>query len=501
VLPIFILLRRLSLTVLLLLAATSHAATTKSLSLTSCFIDGLALEVQCGNLSVPENWQQPNAKQLTLNFAVIPAIAAIAEPDPLFILVGGPGQAGVELAPMLSQVFGQVRQKRQLVVIDQRGTGKSSPLSCDDETIDPEISDSETIEPETSDTDVYSQVMSETAVADVLLCASNYDVDLAQYNTNNAVRDFDAVRQALGFQQINLYGISYGSRAALVYMREKPQVLRSVILDAVVPTQAVIGPVGVQATRAFDLLVTQCQALAACNASYPELAATYRQIKQALTAKPLETEILHPMTAQPTVLKVDVVKFISVIHGLLYNSATTEQLPFIISEFAKANYQPFIGAMSQGQNTSASIYSGLNFNILCNEDFVRVTEQQLVLERANKFAGDALFSSVAQVCQGWPKFSAPSNFSTPVLSDIPTLLLSGELDPITPPAWGELAAKGLSNAKHYVAKQASHGLITQTCAATMISQFLKQTSFDDINADCLDQMPQRKFWLNINGNR
>ena len=131
----------------------------------------------------------------------------------------------------------------------------------------------------------------------------------------------------------------------------------------------------------------------------------------------------------------------------------------------------------------------------------RVTEQQLALERNNSFTGDKLFRSVREVCQAWPKFSPPSNFAAPVRSAIPTLLLSGELDPITPPAWGQLAANGLSNAKHYVAKQAGHGLITQTCAATMISQFLQHSSFTDIDAACLNQQPQVKYWLNINGNR
>ena len=477
-------LRHTSLVLLGLLSLASSAAQAQSLSLTPCFIDELALEVKCGSLSVPENWQQADSRKISLNFVVIPAIAANAEPDPLFVLVGGPGQAGVELAPMLSRAFHRVRQSRELVIIDQRGTGKSSPLSCDDD-----------------NGDVYADIASENVVAQVLDCANNFTVDLAQYHTNNAVLDFDAVRQALGYQQINLYGISYGSRAALVYMRERPQVLRSVILDAVVPTQAVVGPVGVQAARAFDLLLSQCAALTDCQKAYPDLAADFQKIKQMLAAEPLTTQVFHPVTAQPTLLKVDELKFISVIHSQLYNRATTEQLPFILSQFAQGNYRPFVGALSQTEQTGAGIYTGLNFNILCNEDMPRVTEQQLAQERNNSFTGDKLFRSVREVCQAWPKFSPPSNFAAPVRSAIPTLLLSGELDPITPPAWGQLAANGLSNAKHYVAKQAGHGLITQTCAATMISQFLQHSSFTDIDAACLNQQPQVKYWLNINGNR
>lgn len=468
---------------LLALSMTSYATDLKPLALSSCFLEGLAQSVKCGTLEVPENWQNPTDATVSLNIAVIPSVASTPKQDPLFLLMGGPGQAAVELAPMLSRVFRQVRESRELVIIDQRGTGKSSPLSCEDES-----------------GDIYGDVFSDFLASDITACIDGYDVDLSQYNTNNAVLDFEAVREALGYQQINLYGISYGSRAALVYMRERPAALRSVILDGVVPTQVVVGPVGTEAARAFDILIEQCAGRPNCQAKFPDLLADYNKIKRELTAKTLVTQVSHPVTDLPITLRVDIKKFIELLRSQMYSIGSRELIPFIISEFANKNYKPFVGLMSQTENTKGKMYVGLTYNILCSEDLPRVTNDQLAAERANSFSGNHSLEGFTTICQHWPKFSPPGNFGEPVRSDIPTLLLSGRLDPVTPPSWGELAAKGLSNSRHYVAKMAGHGLVTQSCAAGMVSEFIAQLSFADIDASCLDEMPQLGFLLNNNGN-
>ena len=468
---------------LLLLSTLSHAKSPLPLELSPCFIDGLAQQVQCGKLAVPENWDQPDGATLNLNVAVIPAIAATPKKDPLFLLMGGPGQAAVELAPMLAKVFGKARQSRELVLIDQRGTGQSNPLLCEDE-----------------DSDTYGDVYSDFSIQDLKACLDNYPSGLAHYNTNNAVLDFEAVRQALGYQQINLYGISYGSRAALVYMREKPAALRSVILDGVVPTQVVVGPMGSEASRAFDILVKQCSERANCQQQYPNLHRDYQNIKQQLATKTLVTQVSHPVTDLPITLRVDSKKFIELLRSQMYSNVTRTLIPYIITEFAKANYKPFIGMMSQNEDSKSNMYIGLTFNILCNEDIPRITPQLLKQELANTFSGRHSLETFTDICQSWPKFTPPSNFGDAVNSSIPTMLLSGRLDPVTPPAWGDIAAKGLSNSKHYVAKKAGHGLVTQTCAADMVNDFIENVSFDDVDASCLEQVPARGFLLNNNGN-
>lgn len=454
-----------------------------TLKLESCFVEGVKTQLQCGKYAVPENWQQPTDTEVSLNVIVVKSISQSPQPDPLFLLMGGPGQAASELVPGLIKIFNSVHQERDLVFIDQRGTGLSSPLVCDEE-----------------DGDIYEVLSSDFDVADIKKCLSQFNVDLSQYNTNNAILDFDAVRVALGYDKINLYGISYGSRAAMVYMREKPQALRSVILDGVVPPQVIVGPMGIEAERAFDILVKQCSEHNDCQKQFPNFASNYQMIRLQLEKAPIKTIVDHPVTDKPIPLSIDSKKFINTLRSMLYSVGRRELVPFVVNEFAKGNYKPFIGLMSQSEDSTGAMYVGLTFNILCNEDIPRASKALLDKDAANTFSGSHTFEVFSSICEHWPTFDAPANFGDEVKSDIPTMLLSGDLDPVTPPAWGNIAAKGLSNQKHYIAKHAGHGLITQTCAASMIGSFIENLSFDDVDDSCLDKQPLPGFLLNNNAN-
>lgn len=463
-------------------AVAAQGATT-TLKLDSCFVAGVTKQLQCGTLAVPENWQAPSDKTLDLNVIVANAVSQSPKSDPLFLLMGGPGQASSELVAGLLKIFRSVREDRDLVFIDQRGTGKSSALVCDEE-----------------DGDIYEVLSSDFNVDDVKKCIASFDVDLSQYNTNNAILDFDAVREALGYQQINLYGISYGSRAAMVYMREKPAALRSVILDGVVPPQVVVGPMGIEAERAFDIMIEQCSQSEACAKQFPNFLGDYQKIRAQLEQAPIKTMIDHPVTDKSIALNIDSKKFINQIRNMFYSVGMRELVPYVVSEFSKGNYKPFVGMMSQSEDSTGGMYVGLTFNILCNEDIPRASRDLLAKDSANRFSGAHTFEVFSSICEHWPTFDAPENFGDKVTSDIPTMLLSGELDPVTPPAWGSLAAEGLSNSKHYIAKNAGHGLITQSCAANMISEYLENLNFDDVNSACLDKQPLPGFLLNNNSN-
>jgi len=455
----------------------------QSLALESCFVEGVKNQLQCGKLSVPENWAQPTDKKLDVNVIVVKSISNTAKPDPLFLLMGGPGQAASELVGGLINIFHDVHQERDLVFIDQRGTGLSNPLVCDEET-----------------GDLYKDISSDFDVTDIKKCLTDFNVDLSQYNTNSAILDFDAVRVALGYDKINLYGISYGSRAAMVYMREKPESLRSVILDGVVPPQVVVGPMGIEAARAFDILIEQCKLNEDCQNQYPNLVSDYHKVRDQLEVGPIRTTIDHPVSDKKVALNIDSKKFINTLRNQLYSVGRRELLPFIISEFAKGNYKPFVGLMSQNEDSKSSMYVGLTFNILCSEDIPRASDALLAKDSANTFSGRHTFEVFSDICKHWPTFTPPANFSDQVNSSIPTMLLSGELDPVTPPSWGELAAKGLSNSKHYVAKNAGHGLVTQTCAGSMIGDFVGSLDFKDVDSSCLDKQPLPNFLLNNNSN-
>jgi pimeloyl-ACP methyl ester carboxylesterase len=458
-------------------------AVTPSLTLAGCFVEGVNNQLQCGKLSVPENWAQPTDINIDLNVIVVKAISNTPKPDPLFLLMGGPGQAASELVSGLIKIFHDVHQDRDLVFVDQRGTGLSSPLLCDEE-----------------EGDIYKDVNSDFDVNDIKKCLADFNVDLSQYNTNSAILDFDAVRVALGYDKINLYGISYGSRAAMVYMRDKPEALRSVILDGVVPPQVVVGPMGIEAARAFDILIEQCKTHQDCQKQYPNLVSDYQNIRAQLEIAPIRTTIDHPVSDKKIALNIDSKKFINTLRNQLYSVGRRELLPYIINEFAQGNYKPFVGLMSQNEDSSGSMYVGLTFNILCNEDIPRASKDLLAKDSANTFSGRHTFEVFSDICKHWPTFTAPANFGEQVNSTIPTMLLSGELDPVTPPAWAEIAAKGLTNSKHYIAKNAGHGLVTQTCAGSMIGEFVDSLNLEEVDSSCLDKQPLPGFLLNNNSN-
>ncbi|HCM46930.1 MAG TPA: alpha/beta hydrolase, partial [Colwellia sp.] len=188
------------LTLSLWLMTTMSLANDNKLTLENCHLGEIRSQVKCGKLKVLENYQKPEGEKISINFAVLPAIDDSEYKTPLMFLAGGPGQAATELAMLLNRAFREVRKTRDIILVDQRGTGKSHPLSCD-------------LEEEGS---VYNMLTKDFKASDVNECVSQFEGDLSQYNSENAIRDFDAVREALGHAKINIYGGSYGTRAGLV---------------------------------------------------------------------------------------------------------------------------------------------------------------------------------------------------------------------------------------------------------------------------------------------
>jgi pimeloyl-ACP methyl ester carboxylesterase len=221
-------------------------------TLENCHVDGVKAQVKCGQLQVPENYSKGDSKKISINFVVLPAIDNSDNKTPLMFLAGGPGQAAAELSASLRRVFNEVRKTRDLILVDQRGTGQSSPLQCED----------------AIEQNVYSITPEELSEQDIKKCFASFDVDLSQYNSENAIRDFDAIRVKLGHKKINIYGGSYGTRAGLIYMRMFPESLRSVVLDSVGPIEVPIGLFGQSSARSFNLLLENCQKELSCQKAY-----------------------------------------------------------------------------------------------------------------------------------------------------------------------------------------------------------------------------------------
>lgn len=466
-----------------LLSISSHVfATNDKLTLEDCHLDGIKQQVQCGKLQVPENYAKPEGNEITVNFAVIPAIDKTQNKEPLMFLAGGPGQAAVELAAMIRQGFTEVRKTRDIILVDQRGTGKSHPLQCENGLeMDPYV-----LAPEAFGTEEIKE------------CLDALEGDLSQFNSENAIRDFDAVRAALGHEKINIYGGSYGTRAGLVYMKLFPESLRSVILDSVGPIEVPIGTFGQSAARSFNKLIENCQAEEACHKAYPNLRQEFDEIVKRLKESPIDINVAHPRLGTNTPLKITLGKFIATLRMQLYSVSGRSLVPLVIHQAYQQNYMPFAGLIAASEG-GMGMYIGLTMNIVCNEDIPRVTPEMIAADANNNFGGADSHSMWLKACPIWPQYRPEANFYEPVTANIPTLILSGDLDPVTPPSNGDYPDKTLPNSKHIIAKNTAHIVAKGTCALDIINEFLEGLDPNALDESCLEKLPNESFMTGLNG--
>jgi len=471
---------------LVTLSWLSHAEATPtnedSFSLEDCHVENIKQQVQCGKLIVPENYNKPGDDTITLNFAVLPAIDKSQNKEPLMFLAGGPGQAAVSIAGGLYKAFNEIRKTRDLILVDQRGTGESHPLQCED----------------AIEQDVYSAVPEDFSAQDVKDCLAQLSGDLSQYNSENAIRDFDAVRAALGHEKIAIYGGSYGTRAGLVYMRMFPESLSSVILDSVGPIEVPIGLFGKSSARSFAMLIENCKTETSCNEAYPDLENEFSQVLNKLALKPVSMNIPHPRLGTDTTLNISKNKFLSTIFMQLYGIEGRSLVPLVIHQASLGNFAPFAG-LTAATEGGMGMSVGLTFNIVCNEDMPKVTEAMFKADAQNKFNGNVSHLAWQEACPLWPQYRPNEDFYRPVTVNIPTLIISGDLDPVTPPSNGEHTAKTLPNSKHIVMKNSGHTPGVSGCAIGVINEFLNEKNPHELDESCFEDIPAESFMTGLNG--
>lgn len=470
----------------LLIAITHSSWAEKSiqqpLTLKSCYIEGIRQQVQCGTLVTPENYAKPDGVKIDINFVVLPAIDNSKETHPLMFLAGGPGQAATELASHIFRGFNEIRKTRDLILIDQRGTGQSHPLQCEDSLkLDP-----------------YISIPEDFSLIDIEQCLAQLTGDLSQYNSENAIRDFEAVRVALGHQQVHIYGGSYGTRAGLVYMRMFPNSLKSVVLDSVGPIEVPIGLFGKSAEQSFIKLIEHCQNEISCATQYPALGNEFAAITKRLSQAPMTVEIDHPRLGTNTAFIISKDKFISNIQMQLYSMETRSLVPLLIHQAYLGNYKPLAGVIAQSDG-GMGIYIALHFNIVCNEDYPRISARMKADDADNNFAKGMSLTMIGKVCAVWPSYQPSDDFYQTVSADIPTLIMSGELDPVTPASNGEKSDAHLPNSHHIIAKNNAHIVASTACGIKIVNQFLEQQTPKELDESCLEEIPDESFMVGLNG--
>ena len=454
----------------------------RSLELSECRLPRLAQAAQCGTLEVAENRAAPGGRKIKVFVGVLPANTLSPKPDPLFILAGGPGQAASQLAPFAAQL-NAIRRERDIVLVDQRGTGRSAPLDCAAERPDRH---------EAIETDPLPKAKA---------CAAELaerGTDVAQYTTAAWVADLDAIRAALGYPRINLWGGSYGTRVALEYLRRHPDRVRSMILDGVAPPAMKIS-LDVWRTRnaAFDAVVAACKKSPSCLVSHPDPAATLAAIEKNLSPNGRTATVADPQTGEPITVPVTYDLVIGALQGLTYVPELGSLIPELLDRARDGDYAPLVAASLMMTGDLAEQMSvALHFSVTCAEDVTRIG----AAERAETLAhvrAKGLAEKVLAVCDFWPRGERPADSATPVQSDRPVLLLSGALDPVTPPDYAAEVAKTLPNSKHIIAAGLGHIVSAQGCAPRLLAAFVDRAGFDTLPANCIERLEKTArppFW-------
>jgi len=457
--------------------------------LVPCYAKDLPDRLLCGTVQQPLNIKavkDAENQTISIHFAIIPAIKPLYPTEAVLAFAGGPGQSAFDAAAVFAQALRYARENRDILLVDQRGTGKSGLLQCDSMDLVSQFAFDE------STADIVA-----LAKTDTLACKEKLQVDLSHYTTVAAASDFEAVRQALGYQKLHLYGGSYGTRMAQEYMRQYPAAVVTATLDGVVPFNQSLGALGAASDASVAALYAYCEASETCHQQFPRARQQLQQLIQQLDAAPVSTRVRHPRTFALIDLTLTRAKLQQAIRFALYSNNSRALLPYTIEQALAGDYSPLVGLMLS-QDIVQQLSVGVNFAVVCAEDVPFWTAESRA-EFAKSYLGRTWMQSAEASCAVWQTPAVDVAYTQPLQTATPVLLLSGGLDPVTPPAWAELAMSQMPNARHLVAPHATHIVASQSCAPKLISQFINQQSAANLDASCLNQELRKPFFTNANG--
>ena len=464
------------LAILLLSGCESRSVTQARTALADCRLPRLVTAAKCAIIELPARADAPTAH---VGVTVLPANTLSPKPDPLFMIAGGPGQLASALLPLTTQLGG-VRRTRDIVLVDPRGSGRSEALSC------------AALKSRDAFDGLSEDDISRTVVQACLDELRSRGVDLGQFTTEVLVGDLDAVRAALGYERINLWGGSYGTRVVQQYVRRHEDRVRSIVLDGVaVPGMRVPLDIWVTRDEALRSTLAACANDAACRASYPDPVSMLPRLRSAL-AKPRRIDVEDPRTgvARPVSVTYDLV--LSSAEALLYVPELSSLVPTLLARAEAGDFAPLLAATtSLGEELSETFSLPLHYAVICAEDAPRVRPDEVAAVTARLLAPDLAARNI-EACSGWPAAKLAADFTQPLNSNVPALILSGGLDPVTPPANGATVAKTLPNSTHVIAAAYGHIVSPHACAPRLIATFLEDAAGARLDAACIDYFAHGK---------
>ena len=445
--------------------------------LASCQEEGLDPAEQtalCATVDVPENPELPDGRQIGLNVMVLPATGEHPAPEPLVIFFGGPGEGVVSAAPFVAREYAEVLAVRDVLLVDIRGTGGSGPLRC-------------------AYQEVHTMLDQFMPFDGVARCVAELSktADLTRYTTPYVVDDVDHVRELLGYDRVVLQGGSYGTRAVLVYMRRHPDHVAAAELHGTAPTNIHMPQdFARDAQRALDGVIDDCAIDDTCRKAFPHLRAELWQvIRRYQDGHTIPATLADPESGENRTVELTHASFVHGLRYMLYQSSTAAQIPLAIHQ-AAAGDASIVAQVADNydRGLSEGISEGLYLALTCTEDLPWIDPEDAIESAAGTFVGELRYRLQTAACSLVPRGELPDGYFEPVRSEIPVLLLTGELDPVTPPYLGDRVAETLPNSLHLVVPYGGHGfngLEGLDCVEAIERQFLKTASLDGLETGCI----------------
>jgi pimeloyl-ACP methyl ester carboxylesterase len=437
--------------------------TTAILRTSPCALAGVARPARCGVLDVLEDPNQPNGRRLPIHVALVPATSGKALSDPIVVLMGGPGEDAISAAELYAAQFEQLLRNRDLLLVDQRGTGRSAALNCD------------LFSPETA-AESLRDLFPPAAIKN---CKVRLQVvaDLTRYTYLYFARDMEQVRRALGYGPVNLFAGSYGTRAAQTYMRAYPQSVRTAYFGSVVPIDLEGALDFAKAAQiAIDHMFENCESDSACHTAFPNLRNEFHQVMERLASGNVRVSL--PGHTDPVPL--DRGRLAEWFRSRLYRPREATELPWIIHRAFTGDWAPIVDGILSGARELGFSW-GLFFSITCSEDMPFVREQDVAQQTQGTFLGDYRLRQQQAACEQWPRSTLPRDYREPIRSDVPTLFVTGDMDSGTPLSFTNRVAKGFS--KHVAVVIHGQGHTEwNDCVAKMYQQLVRSASVEGLDS-------------------
>lgn len=462
-------------------AATAPPVTRKlgTLAFTPCTLAPAfgtqSIEAQCSTLQVPEDHAKPDGRKISLAIAWLPAKGE-AEPDPMMMIAGGPGQSALETFPSIAPAFAEVNKKRNIVLVDQRGTGGSNKLSCKNT-----VGKNAVMEDE-------DDIAGATAFAARCVAELSKKADLRFYSTTDAIQDLDDVRRAIGADKLNLMGVSYGTRVAQQYGKKYPAHVRTLTIDGIAPNSLVLGAEFARNLEdSLDLQFGRCKKDPACMAKLGDTRVRLDALMKTLAAAPPTVNYRDAMTGEA---KQDVLTpghLVNLTRMFAYSPQAAGLLPLEINEASQGRYEPIMALSHLIAGTvGEQIMTGMQLSVICTED---AADMHADPRDADSLLGQDMITVLAAQCGVWPKGVRPDGFRAPLAGNVPVLILSGEFDPVTPPRYGDEVHKSLPNSRHLVVRGQGHNVLPIGCLPRLFARFVDTADAKALDAKCLDKVP------------